>query len=87
MSYGVAKKLIISFFGLVSPKNKRNISRKIFLFLAVLFKSPQHSAIFEEMLASITRKQELKVASTCSKLYSVLNTIFIMTNGPLKQSA
>lgn len=47
MSFGVAKKLITSFFGLISAKNKRNISRKIFMFLAVLFKSAEHSLIFQ----------------------------------------
>lgn len=86
MSFGVARKMIVSFFGLITPKSKRNIARKVFMFLSVLFRSPHHAALFQDILSSISRKQELKMASVCSKAYTVFLSILEVSAGPVKQA-
>lgn len=47
LASGIAKKMIVTFFGLQKPKFKRKIVRKIIVFLTCLFKSIKFQSIFK----------------------------------------
>lgn len=53
---GIAKNQISVFYGLIKDKLKRNIARKIFLFLKLTYQSKRFVSGFKNYLSSIDNK-------------------------------
>lgn len=79
--------MITNYFGMAHPKNKKSVIRKVLLFFTSLFKSFKVSAIFKNTISVISRKQEIKLTSLTTKIYSILSSINENSRGPVQQSS
>jgi hypothetical protein len=51
---GIAKNQISIFYGLIKDKLKKNIARKIFLFIKLTYQSKKFVSLFKNYLSSVT---------------------------------
>ena len=72
LTSGIAKNQLAVFYGLIKDKLKRNIARKIFLFLKLSYQSKKFVQGFKNYLTSIDEKEMQKVLHIYSQLYYIL---------------